>query len=225
MESDLRGTALDPLDEQGADLLVAENLEKHTTDGIENAPFSTSENLDDATPVNSRRQMNIVRHADYKAQPYSASRNLSLLEDHIRHALPFKGRYGTVINDRRLMIPADFMPLLEFGGTITYGNDEQLLLFGRQHWSRMEQLLIKDLGLKANHDSLVRHFYRAKMDFDKLNDDGSVTLSRALMQFAGLKDKAVMIGVVYFAEIHNPEKYNESRLDGRDIAKLSNALS
>lgn len=216
---------VDPLNEAEADLLVGQVMAKHTTDDVKNDHFQASVNLDSATPDNSGRQMNIVRHDQKHVITYDRQRNFDQLEDYIRDALPFKGRYGTRVVDRRLMIPEAYHSLLEFGGVITYGTDEQLLLFGKIHWRRLEQLLLKNLGLKADHDRLVRHFYRAKMEFDCLNEDGSITLSRSLMQFAGLKDKAVLIGVVYFAEIHNPDKFEDDRLDGREIAKLSNALS
>lgn len=219
---------VDPLDEASADLLVAERLQNNTTNGIENGTFSDPDTLTDTNRGGERPKMNLVRHANndpYVPPMYSAQSHFDQLEAHIRDSLPFKGRYGTRIVDRRLMIPEAYHSLLEFGGVITYGTDEQLLLFGRVHWHRMEQLLIKNLGLKADHDRVVRHFYRAKMEFDCLNEDGSITLSRSLMQFAGLKDKAVLIGVVYFAEIHNPDKFENDRLDGREIAKLSNALN
>lgn len=222
---DASRTLLDPLDEAGADLLVEEETAKHTTNGMENGTFSTSYYNNAATPDELGRKMNLVRHDQNHDVVYSSAANLEKLEDHIRASLPFKGRYGTIIKDRRLMIPTDYQQLLEFGGVVTYGTDDQLLLFGRVHWKRMEQLLVRGLGLNVNRDRIARHFYRAKMEFDSLNEDGSITLSRSLMQYAGLKDKAVMIGVVYFAEIHNPDHYENDKLDGREIAKLSNALN
>lgn len=217
---------IDVLDEQAADQAVAATLEENVKDDIEKGLFSGESDNGDSNRGQGRPKRYLVRHETNTSQPLSQERNRELLENHIRHALPFKGVYGTVINDRKLMIPSDYHGLLEYGGVVTYGNDEHLLLFGKTHWARMEQLLLRDLGMVADRDRLVRHFYRGKMEFDHLNNDGSITLSHALMKYAGLKKEAVLIGVVYFAEIHSKDNWYDSdnKLSGRDMARLSNAL-
>ena len=213
------------LSETEADEQVAEVLETKAlvadsvTDDIEKAAIMQRELEESNNGGGARRQLSIVRHE------IEHTERISAIEAEIREALPFKGSYGTRVDDGRLMIPEAYLSLLEFGGVVTYSTAGHLLLFGRLHWQRMEQLITRELGLHADRDRITRHFYRGKMDFNQVNDDGSITLTKALMKYADLKDKAVLVGVVYFAEIHSPDNWKDDKLDPRDVSRLSNALA
>jgi len=147
-------------------------------------------------------------------------------ENYIRDKVPFKGNWRTAIDkDNRLLIPTPYHQLLADGGVITTSADKHLLLFGRVHWQRFQRLLAKEIGFSPDHTAIGRHFYKHMLEFDRLDEDGGITLNKQLVSYAGLKNTVAMIGLVYFAEIYSEVDYQDSALTRRDIAELIRALA
>jgi DNA-binding transcriptional regulator/RsmH inhibitor MraZ len=137
----------------------------------------------------------------------------------------FKGRYQTYLTpDKKLMIPADYQPLLKDGGVITTGTDSHLLLFGRVHWERMLQVL-RSQTPEGIDQAVVDHLYGEQQVFSKLTDDGAIILNRGLIKHAELENRIVMIGVVYYAEIWNRDTYMDVRLSRNEVENLAAALA
>lgn len=142
---------------------------------------------------------------------------------------PFKGRYGTelyvVDKETRLAVPDAYKPLLQYGGVVTVGLDENLLLFSNKHWELITKMLAQQAGDAPGGATLVRHIYGRHVEFEALNEDGSITLTQDLINYARLNKKVVMVGLIYYAEVHRDDHFNDSLLSADDAAKLAQALS
>lgn len=163
-----------------------------------------------------------IHHTGRIASP--TDERLASEADIIQHKA-FSGRWQTYIENNRLMIPRVYHNLLRYGGVITRGTDKHLMLFGNDHWQQMKLLLAKHIGINPNSNAVVRHIYGQSDTFDKLNDDGSITLTPEMALYAGLKDKVAMIGLIYYAEVYDMADYSDIQLSPDDIRNLALALA
>lgn len=139
--------------------------------------------------------------------PNSWNEETKKLEDNIRDTVPFEGKYQSYIKGFQLFIPKEFQSLFEHGGVLTVSTENHLMLFGNRHWSRMQRILSKEVGLSPVHNSVARHFYSNMHKFSKLNDNGTIDIPIPLAQYAGLEKEVAIIGMIYSAEIHNKQAY------------------
>ena len=142
--------------------------------------------------------------------PNSWDETTKKLEDNIRDSVPFEGKYQSYIKSFKLIIPEELQHLIESGGVLTVSTENHLLLFGNRHWSRMQRILAKEVGLSPVHNSVARHFYSNMHKFNKLNEDGTIDIPLPLAQYAGLEKEVAIIGMIYSAEIHNKDSYLSS---------------
>ena len=134
------------------------------------------------------------------------------LEDNIRETAPFEGQYQSYIDSGfKLIIPDQLRHLFETGGVVTVSTGDNLMLFGLRHWSYFQRLLTKQVGLSPINNELSRHIYENMQRFDKLNDDGSIVLSPQLKKYARLNNDVAIIGMIYYAEIHDKDGYLSSQ--------------
>lgn len=136
--------------------------------------------------------------------PKTYTEQVRQLEKTIRETCAFKGKWQTYLNGDRLMLPEQVQKTVTSGGVVTVSNEGHLMLFGLQHWRRFQELLAPKMGIGLDkaHNALARRIYSFAIEFNKLNEDGSITLSAELIKQANLQGEIAIIGLVYFAEIH-----------------------
>lgn len=132
------------------------------------------------------------------------------LEDYIRDSKPFEGKWQSYISNYCLIIPDELKDLFDGGGVLTVSTENHLLLFGNVHWSRMQRLLSKHVGLEPVNNELSRHIYSHMHKFNKLNENGSINIPLELADYAGLSKDVAIIGMIYHAEIHDLQSYKTS---------------
>jgi DNA-binding transcriptional regulator/RsmH inhibitor MraZ len=143
------------------------------------------------------------------------------LEDYIRDSKPFEGKWQSYIKDYTLMIPEELRPLFDGGGVLTVSTENHLLLFGNVHWSRMQRLLSKDVGLSPVNNEVARHIYSHMYKFNRLNDDGSINVPPELAQYAGMSKDIAIIGMIYHAEVHDKQSYLTSETPDEKKSRLA----
>lgn len=143
------------------------------------------------------------------------------LEDFIRDSRPFEGKWQSYISNYCLVIPEELRELFEGGGVMTVSTENHLLLFGNIHWSRMQRMLSKEVGLSPVNNEVARHIYSHIHKFNKLNDDGSLNVPIELAEYAGLKKDVAIIGMVYHAEVHDKTSYLTSEAPDKRESMLA----
>lgn len=134
------------------------------------------------------------------------------LEDDIIENSAFEGEWQSYLQDGfKIIIPDEMRKLFKFGGVVTAGVDHNLNLYGNKHWSRLQRVLSKENAMSPVNTSFMRHIYANMIRFDKLNDDGSIVLPLELIKYARLTDEIAIVGMVYYAEIHNKRDYIEDK--------------
>lgn len=132
-------------------------------------------------------------------------------EDFIRDRYPIDGNWQSYIQEGKLYIPPDYQEIFKYGGVITAAPDNYLLLFGSIHWERYNLLLAKHIGLEPIQSDLARHVYSNAVKFDKLSEDGSIDVPAKLLAWAGITDKVAVLGIKYYAEVHDLGDWNDSQ--------------
>lgn len=152
-----------------------------------------------------------------------------LLEDNIRDEVPFEGQWQSYIEACKLFIPTELQHLFTGGGVVTVSTENHLLLFGQRHWARYQRLLAKEVGLSPVNNEVARHIYSNMHRFNKINEDGSITLTPELIRYADFSEEVAIIGLIYHAELHDKSTYvasqnpieQRSRIDRFKKLKLS----
>lgn len=144
----------------------------------------------------------------------------SKLEDYIRDNKAFEGKFQSRVDGSKLFIPDEMKPLIESGGVVSVSTENHLLIFGHTHWQRYQRILSKEVGLSPVHNEVSRHVYGNMYRFSKLTDDGAIILPRELIQYAGLKDDLVIIGLIYHAEVHEKKTYLNLESEDNKISRL-----
>jgi DNA-binding transcriptional regulator/RsmH inhibitor MraZ len=153
--------------------------------------------------------------------PHTWQESHKKLEEYIRDDKPFEGKFQTYLSNYTMLIPTELRDLFDGGGVLTVSTEKHLLLFGAPHWLRMQRILSKEVGLSPVNNELARHIYSHMYRFDKLNDDGSINMPIELVQYAGLTKEVAMIGLIYYAEIHNKQKFVDSEKNDEINGKLA----
>lgn len=152
--------------------------------------------------------------------PHTWEEATRVIEDDIRDRWPFDGNWQSYVQDGRLYIPPAYIDLFKYGGVITTAPDNYLLVFGSRHWERYNRLLTKNIGLEPVQSDLARHIYSNALKFDKLQDDGSIAIPAKLLAWAGITDKVAVLGVKYYAEVHDLSDWNQSQAKPEAKVKL-----
>ncbi|MDX1531534.1 MAG: division/cell wall cluster transcriptional repressor MraZ [Rhodothermales bacterium] len=139
----------------------------------------------------------------------------------------FKGQADNSIDGKgRVAIPAKMRralnPEAKETFTITRGPERCVFLYPLDRWEEMEE----ELAQLNPFQREARHFMRTLLrwaDEVSLDKQGRVTLSKPLMEFAGLTDRALVIGALDHIEIWDPEVFdaylNESPGDYETVAE------
>ncbi|MEX0621746.1 MAG: division/cell wall cluster transcriptional repressor MraZ [Candidatus Woykebacteria bacterium] len=123
-----------------------------------------------------------------------------------KHNLDYKGRVS---------VPKKFRSQLSAGAILTKGLDGCLFLYPRKSW---EQLTTKFRGLsvtQADTRAFERYLFGGAIEaeFDRL---GRIKIPEYLLEYASLKKRLVMVGILERIEIWDEGKW-------RDLAKILEA--
>jgi DNA-binding transcriptional regulator/RsmH inhibitor MraZ len=149
------------------------------------------------------------------------------LNQRILDSEAFTGRWQTYLTGDRLVVPQAYHELLRYGGVIAPDQaGAGLLLFGMLHWQRVASVIAGQMGLDpAKHDVMARIYDHKHLIFKRLNDDGTITLSKELIDHAGLKKGAIVTGRIYYAYVAAPAYQHDTPATESDWANLGEALS
>jgi len=125
----------------------------------------------------------------------------------------FKGQASYSVDGKgRVAIPAKMRAVLapEAKGTFTMtrGFERCIFLYPLDEWERMESEIAGLNMYSRQSRDFVRSFLRWA-DEVTLDAQGRVPLTRQLMEYAGIGDKALIIGALDRIEIWNPDAFDK----------------
>ncbi|PIZ54368.1 cell division/cell wall cluster transcriptional repressor MraZ [Candidatus Uhrbacteria bacterium CG_4_9_14_0_8_um_filter_41_16] len=123
----------------------------------------------------------------------------------------FIGEYKHSIDEKgRVAIPTKFRGDLVHGAVVTRGLDASLFLLPLEEWGKLaEKLSSLPLG-QANSRAFARLMLAGAMDV-KLDKQGRFIVPEYLRSYAGLKKKAVIVGMNTRLEIWDEDTWEEYR--------------
>ena len=133
----------------------------------------------------------------------------------------FTGEFSYSLDTKgRVNIPAKFRNVLSKGNqrsfVITRGMDTCIWVYPHKVWLTIEDELRKLSSLSRTNRSFIRSTvrYASTVQYDK---QGRIALSQNLIDYAQLKNDALIIGVVNKIEIWNPKLLKSSEKDFHEI--------
>ena len=120
----------------------------------------------------------------------------------------------------RLSIPTQLCAELGDGLTLTRGIERCLFAYPTDEWQRLAERIERLLPL-TNRDARAfgRLMFSGALTCTP-DGQGQIPLPKNLRQYAGIQDRAVVIGVGTHLEIWNPQRWQEvrDRIDEESIA-------
>lgn len=138
----------------------------------------------------------------------------------------FIGEYLHNIDDKgRLAIPTKFRADLSKGAVVTRGVDNCLFLYPLSEWQKLADKVAKLPISQANNRAFSRHMLAGAMDIAP-DKQGRVILPDYLREYAGIKDKKVIIAGLYDRlEIWNEEAWRKYKEDTeKSSSEIAEAL-
>ncbi len=125
----------------------------------------------------------------------------------------FKGQAEYSVDSKgRVAVPAKMRAVLtpEAKSTFTLTRGFEKCVFGypQDHWEKMEA----DISTLNTYRSETRDFIRGILMWAEevtLDGQGRISLPRPLMEFAGITERALIIGALDHIEIWNPDHFAE----------------
>jgi MraZ protein len=119
----------------------------------------------------------------------------------------FFGSYPTTIDDKtRLTLFEKWRAELAQGMILTRGLDQCLVIFPRAVFESIAER-VQSLGMEGGDARGWARFLNGQAADVELDKQGRIAISRALLQFAGLDQQAVLVGIGNRIEVWNPAKY------------------
>ena len=107
---------------------------------------------------------------------------------------------------KRTAIPAKFRREIGKKAVITRGLDQCLFVYPIKEWEKVAEKLSELPTGQADSRNFVRNMFSGAMDVE-IDSLGRVLIPDYLKEYAGLKDKAVIVGVYKRLEIWNEENW------------------
>lgn len=126
----------------------------------------------------------------------------------------FKGQFEySVDNKGRVAIPAKLRAVLSPEARDTFvatrGIERCIYLYPLDYWEGEMEKRLRELN-PYNHEA--RNYRRALLRWAEevtLDKQGRIKLPKRLMEFAGIKDEAILIGSMELIEVWGPEYFNQ----------------
>lgn len=120
----------------------------------------------------------------------------------------FIGEYSYKVDEKgRLSVPAKFRDQLATGCILTRGLDKCLWLYTAEEWEKVAGSVSELPITQKDARSFSRFILSGAMDL-KLDRTGRINLPKYLADYAGIKNKVVVIGMHHRLEIWAEEKWN-----------------
>lgn len=121
------------------------------------------------------------------------------------------GEYQHSIDEKgRMAVPAKFRKTLSGGVVVTKGLDACLHLYPMDEWTKFADKVSKLSINQADHRAFSR-LMLAGASHAEIDSQGRILIPEYLRSFAGLKEKAVVVGLYSRAEIWDEEKWKSYR--------------
>ncbi len=125
----------------------------------------------------------------------------------------FKGSYEYSVDSKgRINIPAKLKKYVspEANDTfvITRGFERCLFVYPLDEWNTLEQSVRKLTSSQSKHRFFERVLLRWAAE-SQLDAQSRITIPKELLQFAGIENAVLIIGVLERIEIWNPQVYQE----------------
>jgi MraZ protein len=125
----------------------------------------------------------------------------------------FKGRYSYSVDEKgRVALPAKLRSNLatsvKGNFVITRGFERCLYIYPQDEWNKLEQFVRGLSFLDAQHRFYARTLFERAND-SKIDGQSRITIPPELMDFAGIKNEVLILGVLDRMEIWNPIVYEE----------------
>jgi MraZ protein len=128
--------------------------------------------------------------------------------------MSYKGTYQYSIDTKgRLSIPSKFrknlLPEADGMYVVTRGYDQCLSIYSLDEWLKFEEKLLKLPTNKKSSRNVVRQF-TSNAEAVTVDNQGRINIPQHLLDYAGLKKDAVIIGVLDRIEVWAPNVYKEN---------------
>ena len=121
------------------------------------------------------------------------------------------GEYQHTIDEKgRMAVPAKFRKTLSGGVVITKGTEGCLYLYPMEEWVKLAEKLSKLPINQADARAFAR-FMLAGAAHSDIDSQGRVLIPDYLRAYAGVRGKAVIVGLYNRAEIWDEEKWQRYR--------------
>jgi MraZ protein len=137
----------------------------------------------------------------------------------------FLGKYPCALHgENRLAVPSAIRDQLSGGAYITQGFDRNLLILTAGAFQEMYRSVTSLNMADPVARSLVRMILSSAQALNA-ESDGHVAVPEDLMAFAGLNEKALLIGQGDYLEVWSPELWNGQEIQLKDAQANSERFS
>lgn len=121
------------------------------------------------------------------------------------------GEYQHSIDDKgRMAVPAKFRKTLSGGVVLTKGGEGCLYLYPLDEWTKLAESISKLSINQADSRAYSRHMLGGA-SHSEIDSQGRVLIPDYLRDYAGIRAKAMVIGLYNRAEIWDEEKWRSYR--------------
>lgn len=111
----------------------------------------------------------------------------------------------------RMVLPTDFSAEMAQGATVTRGIERCLLVYPADEWARLSGALRERLPLTSQAARAFGRFLFSAAASCEPGEEGSVTVPRQLLQYAGIEGEAVVIGLLTHLEVWHPDHWERTK--------------
>jgi MraZ protein len=125
----------------------------------------------------------------------------------------FKGSYSYSVDSKgRINIPAKLKKYVspEANDTfvVTRGFEKCLFLYPLDEWNALENSIRELTSSNSQHRFITRTLLQYATE-SQLDGQSRITIPKELMQFAGIEDQVLIVGVLERIEVWNPKEYEK----------------
>ena len=125
----------------------------------------------------------------------------------------FKGRYNYSVDEKgRIALPAKLRKNVASSAkgnfVITRGFEKCLYVYPQDEWNTLEQNVRNLSFLDAKQRNLNRTLFQWAAD-SQLDSQSRITVQQELLDYAGIKNEVIVLGVLDRIEIWSPSVYDE----------------